>query len=53
MKERGRKLGIIGTPNYFVGDKLIKRELTLADIRAIADGAPIPGTPTASAVPPQ
>lgn len=53
VKERGRKLGIIGTPNYFVGDKLIKRELTLADIRAIADGAPIPGTPTASAVPPQ
>lgn len=53
VKERGRKLGIIGTPNYFVGDKLIKRELTLADIRAIADRAPIPGTPTASAVPPQ
>ena len=24
VKERGRKLGIIGTPNFFVGDKLIK-----------------------------
>ncbi len=49
VKERGRKLGIIGTPNYFVGDKLVKKELTLADIREIADGVPQTGTPTASA----
>lgn len=39
VKERGRKLGIIGTPNYFVGDKLVKKELTLADIQAYVDAA--------------
>jgi protein-disulfide isomerase len=49
VKERGRKLGIIGTPNYFVGDKLVKKELTLADIREIVDGVPQNGVPTASA----
>jgi len=53
VKERGRKLGIIGTPNYFVGDKLIKRELTLADIRAVVEGSPVAGTPTAAAGSPQ
>ena len=33
VKERGRKLGIIGTPNFFVGNKLIKNELTIDEIR--------------------
>lgn len=37
VKERGRKLGIVGTPNYFVGDQLIKKELTMADIRALVE----------------
>ena len=37
VKERGRTLGIIGTPNYFIGNKLIKKELTIADIRAEVD----------------
>lgn len=37
VKERGRKLGIIGTPNFFVGDKLIKRELSMADIREFVE----------------
>lgn len=37
VKERGRKLGIIGTPNFFVGDKLIKRELSMADIRELVE----------------
>ncbi len=49
VKERGRKLGIIGTPNYFVGDKLVKKELTMADIRELVEGTP-PGT-TAAATP--
>ena len=49
VKERGRKLGIIGTPNYFVGDKLIKKELTMADIRELVEGTS-PGT-TAAATP--
>lgn len=32
IKERGRTLGVIGTPNYFVNGKLIKRRLTINDI---------------------
>lgn len=35
IKDRGRTLGIIGTPNFFVNGKLVKSELTIADIRAI------------------
>ena len=35
IKERGRKLGIIGTPNFFVQGKLIKSELAIEDIRRI------------------
>lgn len=38
VKDRGRTLGIIGTPNYFVGNKLVKKELTIEDIRAIVAG---------------
>ncbi len=37
VKDRGRKLGIVGTPNYFVGDQLIKKELTMADIQALVE----------------
>ncbi len=37
VKERGRKLGIIGTPNFFVGTKLVKKELTIADIHELVD----------------
>lgn len=50
VKERGRKLGIIGTPNYFVGDKLVKAELTMADIRAAVE-ARVPGTAATIAAP--
>ena len=50
VKERGRKLGIIGTPNFFVNGKLIKKELTIADIRALVDGAPS-GTAAAAVAP--
>lgn len=35
IKERGRKLGIIGTPNFFAQGKLIKSELTIEDIRKL------------------
>ena len=28
VKDRGRKFGIIGTPNFFVEGKLVKKELT-------------------------
>ena len=35
IKERGRKLGIIGTPNFFANGRLIKSELTIEDIRGL------------------
>lgn len=47
VKDHGRNLGIVGTPNYFVGDKLIKKELTIAEIKAFVDGTS--GTPTVAA----
>ena len=37
VKERVRKLGIIGTPNFFIGNKLYKRVLTMDDIRALVE----------------
>ena len=37
VKERGRKLGIIGTPNFFVAGRLEKKTLTMSDIRALVD----------------
>jgi protein-disulfide isomerase len=49
VKDRGRKLGIVGTPNYFVGDQLIKKELTMADIRALVEPRIGGVTPTAAA----
>jgi protein-disulfide isomerase len=48
VKDRGRKLGIVGTPNFFIGDKLIKKELTIGEI---ADYVEHGGTPTAAAAP--
>jgi protein-disulfide isomerase len=35
IKERGRNLGIVGTPNFFVGTKLIKGTLEMAQIREL------------------
>ena len=37
IKERGRTLGIVGTPNFFINGRLIKNTLTLKDIKAIID----------------
>ena len=37
IKERGRQLGIIGTPNFFVNGKLIKSVLTMKEIRELVD----------------
>ena len=37
VKERGRKLGIIGTPNFFIQDRLVKNVIGMAEIRAIVD----------------
>jgi protein-disulfide isomerase len=48
VKDRGRKLGVIGTPNFFVEGKLVKKELAMEDIRAMVDPL-IAGRTTASA----
>ena len=38
VKERGRTLGVIGTPNFFVNGKLYKRVLTITDFDQIIGG---------------
>jgi protein-disulfide isomerase len=48
VKNRGRKLGVIGTPNFFVDGKLVKKELSIEDIRAMVDPQ-LAGRATASA----
>ncbi len=54
VKERGRKLGIIGTPNFFVAGKLVKSTLTMADIRALVEqSAKAPATAAAESAPAQ
>jgi protein-disulfide isomerase len=37
IKDRGRTLGVIGTPNFFINGKLVKGFLSIADIRAMID----------------
>jgi protein-disulfide isomerase len=37
VKERGRKLGVIGTPNFFIEGKLVKKELTIEEIRTMVE----------------
>ena len=37
VKNRGRELGIIGTPNFFIGNRLVKSVLGMPEIRAIVD----------------
>jgi protein-disulfide isomerase len=37
IKERGRTLGIIGTPNFFIDNKLIKSVVTYADLKLMLD----------------
>ncbi len=37
VKDRGRTLGIIGTPNFFVEGTLIKKVLTIEEIRAMVE----------------
>jgi protein-disulfide isomerase len=37
VKERGRKLGVIGTPNYFIEGTLIKKVLTIEEIRDMVE----------------
>ena len=37
VKERGRTLGVIGTPNFFVNGRLIKNTMTLPELKAVID----------------
>ncbi len=37
VKDRGRTLGIIGTPNFFIQNKLVKSTLTMDEIRTMVD----------------
>lgn len=37
VKQRGRLLGIVGTPNYFVNGRLYKHTLSFNDMRSIID----------------
>jgi protein-disulfide isomerase len=37
IKERGRNLGIIGTPNFFIDGKLVKKVIGIAEIREMID----------------
>jgi protein-disulfide isomerase len=46
IKDRGRTLGVIGTPNFFVQGSLIKKELSIEELRAMIDPL-LKGTATA------
>lgn len=48
VKDRGRTLGIIGTPNFFVQGKLVKKTLTMSDMRELVD--PLLSAPRAASV---
>jgi protein-disulfide isomerase len=37
VKERGRTLGVIGTPNFFVQGKLVKSVIGMKEIREMVD----------------
>lgn len=39
VKERGRTLGVIGTPNFFINGKLVKKVIGLAEVREMVDAA--------------
>lgn len=39
VKDRGRKLGVIGTPNFFIQNTLYKKQLTVAEIRQAVEKA--------------
>lgn len=39
IKDRGRTLGIIGTPNFFIDGKLVKRVLSYEDLSGLVDTA--------------
>lgn len=48
IKERGRTLGVIGTPNFFIGNRLYKRVLTMTDFEAVMSRASFVGASASS-----
>jgi len=42
VKERGRKLGVIGTPNFFFANKLVKSTVTMKEIREFVEAGQVP-----------
>jgi protein-disulfide isomerase len=48
VKDRGRTLGIIGTPNFFIQNQRVKSTLTMAEIRSQVDPL-VSGRPAATA----
>ena len=48
VKDRGRTLGVIGTPNFFIQGKLVKRVLTMKEIREMVE--PLLAAPATAAV---
>jgi protein-disulfide isomerase len=49
VKERGRKLGVIGTPNFFFGNRLVKSTVTMKEIRDYVETGQVPGAKPAAA----
>lgn len=49
VKERGRKLGVIGTPNFFFGNKLVKSTVTMKEIREFVETGQVAGARPAAA----
>jgi protein-disulfide isomerase len=53
VKDRGRELGVIGTPNFFINGRLVKKELGLQELREmidpLVDGRTVAATPAAVA----
>ena len=37
VKDRGRELGVIGTPNFFINGRLVKKALDLKELREMID----------------
>lgn len=53
VKDRGRELGVIGTPNFFINGRLVKKELGLQELREMIDplvaGTALAATPASVA----
>jgi len=49
VKERGRKLGVIGTPNFFVNGRLVKSTLGWKELRELVEASLVASGATAAA----